>query len=200
MRKLWDNQLTAKQNLEKFGLSMDTNVVVDKEKIKNIVHTALSTDHNLEIEENNDVDENKNTSDKEDTMDKEPKRVGYDAAVPENYSEMTSSVKGLVKTEIRKAIHSQRLAKLGLPVNPSTMGDQILTELSNVVDTKKGKEDGKNLEEVFKVPISTNGDVSEIDRNPRRRIMSEEDQLYVSKLIKKYKDNYKVCIMNYCES
>ena len=218
MRNLWDNQLTAKQNLEKLGLRMDTNIAVDKEKIEAIVQQSLSDDHNVQIEEkkekdknNNDISNktknNKNTNvnirklaeeeeiESINTDTEEPKRVGYDALVSEDYSEITSSAKGLIKTEIRKALHAQRLSKLGLTTNPSSLGDQILTNLHGAKDQKNVDGNQKILEELFDVPIGKNGDVSEIDRNPRRRIMSEEDQLYVSKLIKKYKDNYQVCKM-----
>lgn len=203
MRKLWNNELTAKQNLEKIGLSMDTNIVVDKEKIESLVRESLSAkdidsnkNNNQKDKGNNEKKMNDGEEEEEDIVNDEasiPKRVGYDAAVPEGYSEITSSAKGLIKTEIRKALHAKELAKLGQTTNPSTMGDQLLTELSgSKKDSQNINQDGKKLKELFDVPIGLNGDVSEIERNPRKRLMSEEDQLYVSKLIKKYKNNYKV--------
>ena len=35
--------------------------------------------------------------------------------------------------------------------------------------------------------------VEQRDRNPRRRLMSEEDQLYITKLLAEYGDDFKVC-------
>lgn len=77
--------------------------------------------------------------------------------------------------------HSVRdnLARLGVADDPNRAVDTI-----KMSSTSTGATDTKAL---FSLPPD-----AQRDRNPRRRLMSEEDQLYIVKLLEEHGNDFKV--------
>lgn len=75
------------------------------------------------------------------------------------------------------------LARLGVSDDPN----RAVSKASSAASTTPASSTATDTEVLFCLPP-----VEQRDRNPRRRLMSEEDQLYIVKLLAAYGDDFKV--------